>query len=238
MKTKIKVVLKDGNQPRANTTFTITPVKKNHYSSGNLQGNSLQGTTDDKGECIVALEPAWYPYRLSVSNVADSIYFLVVKSEETIPLEELKIDHLNYDPFSPLGETIRKLIEAQVKQFELLKKIEEERRKLEAWLAGQSQPGEIDTSGLKRLIEQFAALVQANIDSKILLLDAIRELKEQHTSLMQTHADMALIARDYLIAKEMGAINLNGHYLWFDDNDKLRWKKGVPSNEHDGTPIN
>lgn len=234
MKTKIKVEL----QAYPNTTFTITPVKKNHYSSGNLQGNTLSGTTDDKGVCIVALEPAWYPYRLSIPNVADDIYFLVVASEETIPLKELKIDHLNYDPFSPLGETIRKLVEAQVKQYEILKKIEEENRKLMAWQAGQSNPGATDTSGLQRLIEQFGRLVQANIDSKILLLDAIKELKEQHTALMQTHADMALIARDYLIAKELGAINLNGHYLWFDDNDKLRWKRGMPSNETDGQAIN
>lgn len=232
MKTKIKVELDP------NVTFTITPVKKNHYSSGNIQANTLSGTTDNKGVCIIALEPAWYPYRLSIPNVADATYFLVVASEEIIPLKELKIDHVNYDPFNPLGETIRKLIEAQVKQYEILKKIEEENKKLQAWQAGQSKPGEVDTSGLKKLIEQFSKLVEANIESKILLLDAIKELKEQHTQLMQTHADMALIAKDYLIAKELGAINLNGHYLWFDDNNKLRWKRGIPQNETDGQAIN
>lgn len=243
MKTKVKITLKNKDDDLlAFQSFTISPFKVNRHSSGGYNGAIIHDSTDSQGEVIVSLEPAWYPYRITFQDPTSgetSVNFMVVASDTTVDWELLKVGHYNLDPFTPAGTVLRQAIQANVDATNIIKEANKTKEDILNGINSASTATYTNRlSNVNSLLQTLATLVDALVADKSHVLTAIREHAKMQKEFMETHGDMVQIAKDYVIAKSMGAINLNGHYLWFDDNDKLRWKRGAPIDEFDGTAIN
>lgn len=243
MKTKIRVTfagIYGSHLP--NQTFTVEAIRRNDFSSGQPEGLPFVGMTDDKGECIIELLPAWYPYRIVVADRSFSCNFMVVDTLTTEPVEivDLALGHLHIDPFSPSTKVLQEALKALVQAKETMRLVRKEKEELlsqSGKLFSQDYAAKAKT--LETLMDQFKTMVDTITKSRLNSDEELKKTQAMYEKIMQAHSDMILAAHDMNMIKAFGGINMNGHYLWFSDDDKLRWRKGgMPTDQFDGTPIN
>lgn len=231
MKTKIKLVLKSGSEILKNTTFKIEPIRRNFHTTS---ADILQGITDNEGVAHLELIPQWYPYRLTEPTKKISISFFVPEVEGfEVDFDDLVIGHYDLDPFSPSGQLYRETIKTNI---ELKKKLAE---------ALNQNKNLIGDAAILALTNKFKEVTQILEATKALIasmqqathLETLKRVNETLTQVALINGDIALMAKEFLVAREMGMIQLGEHYLWIDEQDHLRIKRGKPANEYDGKQI-
>lgn len=243
MKTKIRVTfagIYGSHLP--NQVFTVEAIRRNDYSSGQPEGLPFVGMTNEQGECIIELLPAWYPYRIVVDDRNFSCNFMVVETTTNDPVEivDLALGHLHIDPFSPSTKVLQEALKALVQAKETMKQVRKEKEEL-LKSTGKifSQDYSAKAKALEELVKEFTAMVKRVTASRLNSDEELRKTQAMYRQIMDAHSDMILAAHDMNMIKAFGGINMNGHYLWFSDDDKLRWRKGgMPTDQYDGTPIN
>lgn len=238
MKTEIKIVLKDKNDDLLrNHQFTIEPYKTNR----NITALPLiQDSTDNDGVFIAHLEPEWFPYRITYREAGGKVAknFYVVESDKQVDWEILQVGNYNLDPLSPAGNVLRQAIEVLVEAHNMKKEAKEIRENLIGSIAQTAgQIYETRISALTASLTNLERMVETLATDKTHVLTKLLEHEGKHEEMVRMHGDMALMAAEYVAARDTGAINLGGHWMWFDKFGVLRWKEGPPTDQFDGTPV-